>query len=68
MIRINSPIGLEEEIESAVCCVATSYHAQKECGRDYMRRMALQHTHAQAVESLIALWIERAQREARTHV
>lgn len=65
MNRVDSPIGLEEEIKSAACCVINSYRAQQECGRDYMRRMALQHTHVQAVESLISLWIERAQREAR---
>jgi hypothetical protein len=68
MRSVDSPIGLKEEIESAVCCVENSYRAQMECGRDYMRRMALQYTHAQAVESLVSLWIERAQREARNHV
>lgn len=60
--------GLRDEIESAVCGVRNSYREMQQCGRDYMRRMALLHTNAQAIESMVSLWIERAQREARNHV
>ena len=57
--------GLRNEIESAACCVANSYREMQQERRDYMRRMALMHTNSQAIESMISLWIERAQREAR---
>ena len=65
MRSIDSPIGLEEEIESAALCVTASYREMRHETRDYMRRMALQYTNTQAIESMVALWIERAQRNAR---
>ena len=68
MRSVDSPIGLDEEIESAVLCVTASYREMRHETRDYMRRMALAHTNSQAIESMVALWIERAQREARNHV
>ena len=68
MRHVDSPIGLNEEIESAALCVTASYREMQQCGRDYMRRLALQYTNAQAIESMVALWIERAQQEARNHV
>jgi hypothetical protein len=58
-------IGLRDEIESAVCSVRNSYRELQHETRDHMRRIALLHTNAQARESLVSLWIERAQREAR---
>ena len=57
--------GLRDEIESAALCVTASYREMRRETRDYMRRMALQYTNSQAIESMVALWIERAQREAR---
>lgn len=68
MRHVDSPIGLDEEIESACECRRASWDEMQRETRDYMRRMALAHTNAQAIESLVALWIERAQQEARNHV
>lgn len=56
--------GLRDEIESAACCVVNSYAELQTCD-DCMRRMALLYTNAKAIESMVSLWIERAQREAR---
>ena len=65
MRSVDSQIGLNEEIASACECRRASWEEMQGETRDYMRRMALQYTNVQAVESMVALWIERAQREAR---
>jgi hypothetical protein len=65
MRNADVPIGLDEEIESAGECRRASWNEMQRETRDYMRRMALAHTNSQAIESMVALWIERAQLEAR---
>ena len=66
-MRREGPIGLAEELASVTCCIEACRSELRTC-TDGMRRLALLHTNTQAVESMIALYIEKWQLEASNNV